>query len=268
MKTPRSRRPGPSPKKSFGQNFLISPGVCHRILETCAVGNSDTVVEIGPGKGALSKSLVGTAKRLILVEKDPRMAAYLREELADRPVTIVETDILAYTLPAGPKIILIGNIPYNISTPIVEYAIANRARIRTFFLTVQREFGQRLAAAPGSKTYGSLSVFAQFYADVKIQFPIKRAAFFPVPKVDSCFVRMDFRRPRFHLPDEGRFFQFVQRTFTQRRKTLLNALPVDGSKDDLRKDLTVCGIKPEARAETLAIDDFVKIFRRTAGKDD
>ncbi|MCA9392738.1 MAG: ribosomal RNA small subunit methyltransferase A [Candidatus Omnitrophica bacterium] len=260
--TARSRRPGPAPKKSFGQNFLISPAVRDRILRACDVRDSDTVVEIGPGKGVLSKPLSGQAGRLFLVEKDPRMAAYLREELAGQPVTISETDILTYALPPGEKIILVGNIPYNISTPIVEYAIAHRSRIRTFFLTVQREFGERLAATPGSKIYGSLSVFAQFYADIKILFSIKRTAFFPVPKVDSCFVRMDFRSPRFRLPDESRFFRFVQQTFTQRRKTLINAMPYAGPKEELRNKLCACRIKPEARAETLAIEDFVRIFRR------
>ncbi|MBZ0166431.1 MAG: hypothetical protein K8I00_06460, partial [Candidatus Omnitrophica bacterium] len=156
-------------------------------------------------------------------------------------------------------------IPYNISTPIIEYAIANRNLIKSFFLTVQYEFGQRLAAAPGSKAYGSLSIFCQYHADVKVVFKIKNTAFFPIPKVQSCFVRIDFREPHFRLTEEDKFFRFVQQTFGQRRKTLLNALPVHIAKEETRAALEQLGIPPNTRAENLPLKDFVALYQKFGG---
>lgn len=271
MKKRPTQRRGPSlaPRKSLGQNFLISPAVRDKIIAACDPGSDDTVVEIGPGKGVLSRVLVQKAGQVILVEKDRRMADFLKEELTATEAVLENKDILTYPLPNVPqKILLIGNIPYNISTPIIEYAIAQRERIRSCFFTVQREFGHRLAAQPGSKEYGSLSVYAQFYADVRVLFAIKNTAFFPVPKVHSCFVRMDFRSPRYRLREEEKFFRFVQQIFTQRRKTLLNAVPFAGDKQTLREVLDACGIDPKARAETLSIEDFVGLYRKAGGERD
>lgn len=251
-----------APKKSYGQNFLVSPAICRRIVNSCELEKTDTVVEIGPGKGILSRELAERVDRLILVEKDPRLISYLENEFGNGPVEIVHSDILKFALPQNQgKVVLVGNIPYNISTPIIEYAIANRHLIKSFFLTVQYEFGQRLAASPGSKAYGSLSIFCQYHADVKVVFKIKNTAFFPIPRVQSCFVRIDFRQPHFRLKEEIKFFRFVQQTFGQRRKTLLNALPVHLTKEETRSTLELLGIPPNTRAENLPLKDFVALYR-------
>lgn len=252
------------PQKSLGQNFLIDQRIRNKIVESCEFSQNDIVVEIGPGKGVLSKSVLPLVKELILVEKDTRLVDLLNRELKDQSVGIVRSDILKYPLPDfSQKIILLGNIPYNISTPILEYAISNRNKIKTFFMTVQLEFGQRLAAKPGTKEYGALTCFAQFYADVKLLFKIKNTCFNPPPKVQSCFVRMDFlRQPRYSVEDDEKFLVFIKNSFSQRRKTIANSLALGLTKEKtiaLLKDLS---IDEQLRVENLTLKDLVRIYNK------
>lgn len=212
--TKTSSNPKHIPKKSLGQNFLIDQRIRDKIIQSCQFKPTDTVLEIGPGKGVLSKSIVPLVRHLILVEKDRELFDYLKGEFTGQTVDLVRSDILKYPFPVLPqKILLVGNIPYNISTPILEYAILNRSKIKSFFMTVQFEFGQRLCAKPGTKDYGALTCFAQFYADARLLFKIKNTCFSPAPKVQSCFVRLDFLdQPRYMVDNEEKFLLFVKNT--------------------------------------------------------
>lgn len=245
-------------KKSFGQNFLNDKRIQQKIIEACAFSNDDTVLEIGPGQGALTRLIAPHVKKLICVEADRDLIEPLRTEFAGTHVEIVHANFLNYRLPPGAKIF--GNIPYNISTPILEKIIENRKHIAQAFLTVQLEFGQRLAAKPGAKDYGSLTCFVQYYADVKLLFKIKNTCFTPAPKVDSCFVSLAMKaRPEFAAKDEAFLFKMIQTSFQQRRKTILNTLHSFMSKEELSTILNKFNIDPQARPEMLKLSDFINI---------
>ena len=158
---------------------------------------------------------------------------------------------------------MIGNIPYYISTPIIEKLIVSHKNVSTVFLTVQLEFGNRLASRAGSKDYGSLTCFVQFYAEVKALFKIKSACFKPVPKVDSCFIRLDFTKPFDYLPkDQEAMFKLIRTVFSQRRKNILNAASVLIEKERLQAILIDLKISPQARPEELNLHNFVDISNR------
>ncbi|MGE0267246.1 MAG: 16S rRNA (adenine(1518)-N(6)/adenine(1519)-N(6))-dimethyltransferase RsmA [Candidatus Omnitrophota bacterium] len=252
------------PKKSLGQNFLIDQRIRNKIIDACQLEPDDTVLEIGPGKGVLSKPILPLVKNLILVEKDRELFDLLKNEFSGQTVDLVCSDILKYPVPDLPqKIILLGNIPYNISTPILEYAILNRAKIKSFFMTVQLEFGQRLSAQPGTKDYGALTCFAQFYADVRLLFKIKNTCFSPAPKVQSCFVRLDFlKRPRYAVQNDEKFLSFIKNTFSKRRKTIANSLALNEPKQAVIELLEDLGLDERLRAENLSLEDFVRIYRK------
>lgn len=256
------------PKKSLSQNFLTDQRVRDKIIEHCQLTSTDIVLEIGPGKGVLSKILAPRVKQLILVEKDHQLIDHLKEEFKDQPVDIVHSDILKYPIPnIMQKIILLGNIPYNISTPILEYAILNRDKIKTFFMTVQLEFGQRLCAQPGNKDYGALTCFAQYYADAQLLFKIKNTSFNPIPKVQSCFVRMDFlKEPRFAVDDEEKLLKFIKNTFSKRRKTIVNSLALNLAKEKIIMILKELNLDEQLRAENLSLEDFVNIYKKGRAK--
>ena len=251
------------PKKSLGQNFLIDNRIRDKIIDSCQLKPTDIVLEIGPGKGVLSKPIFPLVNHLILVEKDHQLHHNLTEEFSGQTIDIIQSDILKFSIPDySQKIILLGNIPYNISTPILEYAILNRSKIKSFFMTVQLEFGQRLSAEPGSKDFGSLSCFAQFYADIKMLFKIKNTCFNPAPKVQSCFVRMDFiDQPRYSVSDEEKFLWFIKQSFSKRRKTIANSLALKKPKETSLKILKTLNYDEQLRVENLSLEDFANSFR-------
>ncbi|MBL8012711.1 MAG: ribosomal RNA small subunit methyltransferase A [Candidatus Omnitrophica bacterium] len=249
-------------KKYLGQNFLIDPHIIERIIESCQLSKEETIIEIGPGTGALTRHLKNRVKTLIAIEKDKALAASLTKELAGSNVKIIEGDFLELDLASivsktGP-IKLIGNLPYYISTPILTKVIEQRKHVTNFYLTVQREFAQRLGAHPGTKEYGSLSCFVQYYARVQPLFLIKSTCFKPRPKVDSGFLRINIRQvPEYPSRDEQFLFQVIRQGFNQRRKTLLNALSVIISKARLEIILNAMGLNIQARAEQLSLEKFV-----------
>lgn len=250
------------PKKSLGQNFLINTRACDRIVDACDFQSDDIVVEIGPGKGAITGLILDKVDRLTVVEKDYDLAKGLERKFSDQDIEIIRGDILRHLIKdEGRKVKVVGNIPYNISTPIVEHHIRQRQKIDRFFMTVQLEFGRRMAAEPGNKNYGSLSCFVQFYADVKVMFQIKNTSFYPVPKVHSCFVEMNFlSEPRFKVADEEGLFKFIQQTFTKRRKTILNALYTDLDKTTVGSILESSGVDSKSRPENISLEKFVKLY--------
>jgi 16S rRNA (adenine1518-N6/adenine1519-N6)-dimethyltransferase len=235
-------------------------------------GPEDVIIEIGPGAGALTKELIKTAGKVIAVEIDKEAIAKLREKLGEPAnLEIINEDFLEFDLKAlrvpssefrVPSFKIIGNIPYYITAPIIEKLIDNKNLISKAWLTVQKEVADRMAAAEGSKTYGSLSVFCQFHADVKKALKIDRKSFFPVPKVDSAFVEMDFNKKEPVLvKDEKTFTRLYRAGFNQRRKMLINNVKrVTGcGARELQEAFKAVGINEKARAEDVSILKFAEL---------
>ena len=248
------------PKKHLGQNFLIDTRIQQKIVQACDFKPEDIVVEIGPGQGVLTRLIAPQVKRLIGVEADRDLIEFLKEFAS---VEIIHADFLKWDmdhLPDGIKVI--GNIPYYISTPIIEKLIENRAKVSVAFLTVQLEFGQRLIAKPGGKDYGSLSCFAQYYADIKMLFKIKNTCFKPAPKVDSCFLRLMMRGNQDNPANDEEFlFKLIQTAFQQRRKTIVNSLKGLVGKEKLEESLKALGINPSARPENLTLSNYIDLCK-------
>ena len=249
--------------KRRGQNFLVSEKYISRIIDACNITDADFVLEIGPGLGALTEGLISSCRRFKAVEFDKGLYAILKERFRDcENAEIVCADILNYKL--QDKVKVIGNLPYYITSPIIEYLISNRESIGPAFITVQKEVAQRLISRPGTKSYGSLSCFVQFYTRPSIIFSIPRRVFYPQPAVESALVGLEFlKRPAVEVKNEALFFKIVNAAFGKRRKTLLNALSTSGifgvDKHKLGKILFDLGIDPVRRGETLNLQEFARI---------
>lgn len=252
------------PKRSLGQNFLVNPRIQERIIAACALEKSDVVLEIGPGKGVLTRPLAQRVKKVLAIEKDNFLAPQLEKEFAGTNVTIEHADVLKYSfeqLPAPMKVV--GNLPYNIATPIIEKVLTFRHKFPVFYLTVQLEYGSRIVAKPGSKDYGSLSCFVQYYATARKLFKISPSAFCPAPKVDSCFLSLHMRTaPARNARDEEFLFKLIRACFSQRRKTIRNSLAVVYGREDTEKILAELHIDPRLRAEDLSLEDYVRLARQ------
>ncbi len=255
------------PKKGLGQNFLVDKNLQRKIISACEFEPFDTVLEIGPGRGELTKLIADKVLLLYALEIDGSLCGALREEFKDSPnVKIIHQDILRskpqdYLGKPGQKIKVIGNIPYYITTPIIEHLLKYREYIATVFLTVQKEFGRRMTAAAGSKEYGSLSCFVQYYAEAAILFNLKNTCFFPAPKVDSCFLRLNIKK---ELPldaeRERLLFRVVRAGFNQRRKTLRNSLKGVLPRGKLDLYFSRYGLDANTRPEELSCQDFINLI--------
>jgi 16S rRNA (adenine1518-N6/adenine1519-N6)-dimethyltransferase len=258
-------------RKELGQNFLKDPQVAERIVARADLMPQDVVVEIGAGLGVMTVAAARKAGKVIAVEKDRQLAPLLRAELLVHGfshVQVYEDDILAVSLThlAGSEtrpLVVIGNLPYNISSQIVVKLIQERQRVSRAVLMFQKELAERLCAGPGTKVYGRLSVILQYCADLTPLFDIRASQFHPRPKVDSSVLGITFKS-KIHAPvdDEQLFARVVQAAFGQRRKTLRNALsggllPLDplGAVNALE----ACNIDPRRRAETLSVQEFVAL---------
>jgi len=256
-------KPAYHPKKSLGQNFLTDTHIQQKIIQACELKPEDIVVEIGPGQGVLTRLIAPRVKRLICIEADRDLIEPLRLSLPSS-AEIIHADFLKWEmsrLPDGIKVI--GNIPYYISTPIIERLIENRAKVSSAFLTVQLEFGGRLSAKPGGKEYGSLSCFAQYYTDIKMLFKIKNSSFKPAPKVDSCFLSLTMK-PQGLRPagNEDFLFKLIQTAFQQRRKNIVNALKGLAGKEKLERSLQALNIQLNARPENLTLSNYVELSEK------
>lgn len=256
------------PKKSLGQNFLIDKNIQRKIISSCSLSKEDIVLEVGAGTGDLTEHLAIAAKKVYALEVDRRLFPLLEQKLSSyanfRLIkgSILDFDINKFLLdnPAGRKIKVIGNIPYYISSPIIEHLIQYRDKIDTVFMTVQKEFGRRVNAVAGSKEYGSFSCFVQYYALSRIIFEIKKGSFKPVPKVDSCFLSLKFRQdPPVKVRDEESFFKLIRTAFNQRRKTLRNSLAGFITSGLLEEFLEQQGIDRNVRPERLTLDEFARL---------
>ena len=249
------------PKKRLGQNFLINPHIKQKIISSCQLQPSDCVLEIGPGQGALTMAIAPYVQKVIAIEKDHELAFGLKEHFKNSNVTVIHGDILKFPFSSLPeKLKIIGNLPYNIATPIIEKVFTHHKQFSSFYMTVQLEYGRRLSAKPNSKDYGSLSCFVQYYAEVKMLFRIKNTAFYPRPKVQSCFIQLDMRKePKFQIHSEDLFFKILRHAFGQRRKTIQNSLSQVFKKNQLLSVLESLNIDPKLRAENLKLEDYVRI---------
>lgn len=247
-------------KKALGQHFLADATVIERILDVIDPRPGDRLVEIGPGAGALTFPLLRRHAALTVIEFDRDLIAPLREAAAGLgALDIVHRDVLEVdfsALAGDGRIRLVGNLPYNISSPILFHALQHAGAIIDMHFMLQKEVVERMAAMPGGKDYGRLSVMLQAYCRVEALFVVPPQAFRPPPKVDSAIVRVLPReRAEISVADHGCFADVVRAAFGQRRKTLRNAL----SKLADAHALSAAGIDPGARAEQLAVDDFIRL---------
>ena len=254
-------------KKRFGQHFLHDKNILSRIVEYVAPKPGQRIVEIGPGEGALTLPLLRAAGSLTVIELDRDLIEPLRiraatiGELAIVHRDVLEVDIAA--LAAGGTIRLVGNLPYNISTPILFHCLDHAAAIDDMHFMLQKEVVERMAAGPGSKTYGRLSVMLQLRCAVEPLFDVPSAAFAPPPKVDSAVVRLvPLSAEKLPQADFVAIDRVVRAAFGQRRKTLNNALRGVADADDL----AATGIDPRARAEQLPVEAFVALAQRLQAK--
>jgi 16S rRNA (adenine1518-N6/adenine1519-N6)-dimethyltransferase len=253
------------PRKRFGQHFLHDQGILRRIVESVAPQSGDRLIEIGPGEGALTLPLLRAAGTLTAIELDRDLIEPLQAKAQGLGnLSIISADVLTVdftALAGGAPLRVLGNLPYNISTPILFHCLEHAGTIRDMHFMLQKEVVERMAAPPGSKVYGRLSVMLQLRCTVQPLFRVPPGAFRPPPKVDSAVVRLTPLPPA-ALPqvDFSVIEQVVRAAFGQRRKTLSNAL----SGVATAADIEAAGIDPRARAEQLAPNSFVAIARRLA----
>ena len=247
-------------RKRFGQNFLRDPLVIQRILDTVNPQPGQLIVEVGPGLGALTEPLAESGAELHLLEIDRDLAAELELRYRDRPAVWVHTgDVLRMDLAevsGGRPFRLLGNLPYNISTPLIFHVLEWSALVQDMHFMLQQEVVDRLAAAPGSKARGKLSVMCQYRCKVQALFTVPPEAFTPAPKVHSAIVRLTpHRQPPVRVDDQAAFESVVSRAFSMRRKTLRNSLR--GLLDAAA--IERAGVDPGARAETLDLEQFAAL---------
>lgn len=261
---------GLAPLKRLGQNFLVRTDLAARIVEQCRIEPDDVVVEIGPGAGALTPGLAARARAVVAVEKDTGLAGLLREELAEQSrVEVVEGDFLDVDLAAVARahrverLVVAGNIPYNITTPLLERVFAQKRVVKSAVLLVQKEYAERLAAAAGTPAYGSLTLFARYHALLEPLLTVRAAAFWPRPDVDSMLVRFRLREGSPVEADEELLFRIIRGAFQMRRKQLANTLAgaLGLDREGVERLCRAAAIDGRRRGETLTLDEFAKLAR-------
>ncbi len=237
------------PKKHLGQHFLVQPHTAQRIVNLLPKSDTHLIIEVGPGKGILTQYLQELPNPVFALDIDSESIEYLKSHFTSSNLTILEQDILTYNFPDNP-IFLIGNLPYNISSPIFFRIIENHEKIDFAAVMIQKEVAERITAKPGSKIYGILSVLLGLYYDLKLEFQVKPGAFFPPPKVDSAVITLKKKQniPNFQ---QEKLFKIVKTAFQQRRKMLGNSLKSIIS--ELPQNYKT------SRPEQLSIEEFVKI---------
>ena len=262
------REYGLFPKKRLGQHFLVDPNILNKVIRAAGVGEQDVVLEIGPGLGAMTLALSREAKKVIAVEIDPKLAAILKEKMKEQNnVEVVKSDILSldfrhFLEREGCPVKVVANLPYQISTPLLFRFVESKEVFSAFTLMLQKEVAQRMAARPGGKEYGPLSIFVQLSLDASIRFFIKPSAFFPPPKVESAVVQMSWKeKPMIQANEEEWFRRVVKACFGYRRKTLINALRHSelSLPQSIESRMEEAGIDPRRRPETLTIEEFIRL---------
>lgn len=262
---------GMAPLKRLGQNYLVDGNIKDKIVSAADISKDDVVLEIGPGLGALTIDIARTGAAVIAVEKDRKASAVL-EELAGSEfprLTILNDDILNFDFKSIPRaargrIKVVGNLPYYITTPVIELILRNKTLISMALIMVQKEMASRLLAAPGTDDYSSLSCFVQYHTRPVHLYTVNRSCFYPVPDVDSTLLKLEILdKPSVEVKDEELFFKLIRGAFNQRRKSIINSLSREAvlniPKEELMAILNNAGIDPTARPETLSLSAFARI---------
>lgn len=265
---------GFSLKKSLGQNFIIDPNILVNIVAAAGLTKEVNVVEVGPGIGALTEHLARASKEVVAFEIDDRLLPVLADTLSPyHNISIIHSDVLkanlkevlATKIDLEEPLMVVANLPYYITTPIIMYFLESEVRIDALVIMMQKEVAERITARPGTKAYGSLSIAIQYYMEAEIAFIVPKTVFVPQPNVDSAIIKLTRRAtPSVKVKDETIFFQVIKAAFVQRRKTLWNNLltrygKTDGIKEKLIKALEVAEIDPKRRGETLDLAEFGRL---------
>lgn len=259
------REAGARPRKSLGQNFLTDSNITAKIAHASASTGDKNVLEIGPGLGGLTCELASHFERVVCIEKDKALSEILTRDISSEAgnVDVIRADFLKVELESvvtSPRWACVGNLPYYISTPILIRLLEHHNLFSSITVMLQKELADRARANPGTKDYGSLSIFLQYRCNIRSVCKASRNVFYPPPDVDSEVIILEvLDEPAVHVPDEQAFFAVVRAAFGKRRKTILNSLADynrDLTKDEIAYVLNKSGIDHTRRAETLSIEDF------------
>lgn len=252
---------GAQPKKGLSQNFLIDGNIIRKIVASADVKPGSLVMEVGPGPGALTEELLRVGARVLAVEKDHALAEALsRLDPTGEQLSVIEGDVLELSFnELKEKMQMIANLPYHVTTPILTHVIKRRSLFSRLTLMVQEEVARRFSALPGTKEYGSITIFLNFYADVRYLFSVGHRCFYPAPKVDSAIVQFTLKEPP-HVDNEEAFFEMVRKAFHQRRKMLRASLRKEYGAEKIVAALKEIGLKDTARPEELSLDEFLKFY--------
>lgn len=262
-------------KKSLGQNFLIDANILNKIVEAAELTPERGALEIGPGIGALTERLAQQAKAVTAVEIDQRLIPILRDSLSEYSnVNVRHGDILKVDLhelfredfSGVDKVSVVANLPYYVTTPILMKLLEERLPLDNIVVMIQKEVAQRMAAQPGGKEYGSLSIAVQYYCEPELVCIVPKTVFIPQPNVESAVIRLKLReQPAVQVEDEQHFFDIVQSSFVQRRKTIANNLKTryfnGGDREQLEQLLASAGINPTRRGETLSLEEYAVLSK-------
>ncbi|NFM80443.1 16S rRNA (adenine(1518)-N(6)/adenine(1519)-N(6))-dimethyltransferase RsmA [Clostridium botulinum] len=252
--------------KNLGQNFLIDESVLEDIIEVAEINKEDTVIEIGPGVGTLTKELLERAKEVYSIELDGDLIPILQEELKEyNNFTLIHKDALKIDfnelMENKDSIKLVANLPYYVTTPIISRLLTEKCDFKSLTIMIQKEVAERINAEPNCKEYGSLTVLVQYYCNTKIIRKVSPNSFIPRPKVDSIVIKLDrLSEPRVRVKSQKLFFNVVRSSFNMRRKTLWNSLKsLNIDKESMENAFERAGIDPKRRGETLSIEEFGKL---------
>lgn len=256
--------------KSLGQNFLINPTVCPRMAENCGADSRTGVIEIGPGAGVLTNELALAAEKVVAIELDKRLLPVLQETLAEhKNVKVINDDVMKLDLHklikdefGEGRVVVCANLPYYITSPVIMRILEERLPIDALTVMVQKEAAQRICASPGTRASGAISAAVHYYSEPQLLFNVSAGSFIPAPKVDSAVIKLNIlKEPPVKAADEKMFFKVVRAAFLQRRKTLSNSLSsgLSISKSESEKILSEAGIKSNARAEEMTMQQFADI---------
>ncbi len=256
--------------KALGQNFLINPSVCPRMAEESGASDTVGVIEVGPGAGVLTAELAQVAHKVVAVELDKRLLPVLSETLSEYDnVKVVNADVMKIDLKqliadefGDGEVVVCANLPYYITSPVIMRLLEEKLPINALTVMVQKEAADRIAAAPGTRESGAISAAVNYYAEPEMLFKVSKGSFMPAPKVDSAVIKLNIRKePPVRVSDEKLFFKVIKASFLQRRKTLPNSLSsgLSMSKAEVNELLTSAGIRLNARAEEMTMEQFAEI---------
>lgn len=252
--------------KSLGQNFLVDETVLEDILNSAEVNKDDMVIEIGPGVGTLTRELLKRAKKVVAIELDSRLIGILQDELSNFDnFTLINKDALKVDFKEligdEKSVKIVANLPYYVTTPIISKLLTEEYKFKSLTIMIQKEVAERMAASPGTKDYGALSLLAQYYCNTEIVRRVSPNSFIPRPKVDSIVIKLEkLSEPKVKVEDEKLFFSLVRAAFNMRRKTLWNATKTLGFEKEVMEQIySESEIDPKRRGETLSLQEFGRL---------